>query len=151
MGTPGLHPSPYNDTAAPWLKRLDVRFPPLGSRLPVSLTPCGFPGGRKGVWVGFLGVSPSFPLPQISFHRFSTLISFISSIPVMVRQAWSAIILAIMFFLSTRLSPWESACKIIARCGNISPLYPLPPSRALSHSFSRHWVINLKQRYSLFI
>ena len=34
-----------------------------------------------------------FPLPQISFHHFSTLISsisFISSALVMVRQAWSA-------------------------------------------------------------
>ena len=53
--------------------------------------------------------------------------------------------------LFTRLTSWESACKIIAQRGKISPLYPLPPSLALSHCFSRHWGINLKQRYSLFI
>ena len=35
-----------------------------------------------------------------------------------------------MFF--TRLISWESANKIIARRGNISPLYALPPSLALS-------------------
>ena len=54
--------------------------------------------------------------------------------------------------LFTRLTSWESASKIIAWCRNISPLYPLPPSLALSlsrsRSFSRHWGINLKQRYS---
>ena len=49
----------------------------------------------------------------------------------------------IMFF--TRLASWESASKIIARRRDISPLYPLPPLY-LSHSFSRHWGINLKQR-----
>ena len=47
----------------------------------------------------FLGFLP-FPLSQISFHNFPTLISFvsfhfISSDPVVVRQAWSAGILAI--------------------------------------------------------
>ena len=42
----------------------------------------------------------------------------------------------IMFF--TRLTSWESACKIIAQRGNISPLYPFPPPE-LSHSFSRHY------------
>ena len=36
----------------------------------------------------------------------------------------------IKFF--TRLTSWESACKIIAQHGNISPLYPLPPSITLS-------------------
>ena len=36
----------------------------------------------------------------------------------------------IMFF--TRLTSWQSASKIIARRRNISPLYPLPPSLALS-------------------
>ena len=50
----------------------------------------------------------------------------------------------------TRLTSWESASKIIAWRRNISPLYPLHPSLALSHSFSRHWGINLQQRYSLF-
>ena len=38
----------------------------------------------------------------------------------------------IMFF--TRLTSWESACKIIARHGNISPLYPFPLSSSLSLS-----------------
>ena len=51
-----------------------------------------------------------------------------------------------LFF--TRLTSWESARKIIAWYRNISPLYPLHPS--LAHSFSCHWGINLKQRYSLF-
>ena len=36
-----------------------------------------------------------FSLPQISFHNFSTLISFISSAHVMLYEAWSAGILAI--------------------------------------------------------
>ena len=44
----------------------------------VSVTPCGFRGGRNGVWVGFLRGFSRFPLPQISFHHFSTLISSIS-------------------------------------------------------------------------
>ena len=57
--------------------------------------------------------------------------------------------ITIMFF--TRLTSWESACKIIAQHGKISSLYPLLPSLALSRSFTRHWGINLKQRYSLFI
>ena len=35
-----------------------------------------------------------------------------------------------MFF--TRLTSWVSACKIIARRGNISPLYLLPLSSSLS-------------------
>ena len=51
-------------------------------------------------WTGFSRGFSRFPLPQISFHYFSTLISFISlhfisSTPVMVRQAWSAGIIAI--------------------------------------------------------
>ena len=50
-----------------------------------------------------------------------------------------------MFFKS--LTSWESASKTIAWHRNISPLYPLPPSLAHYHSFSRHWRINLKQRY----
>ena len=36
---------------------------------------------------------------------------------------------------STRLTSWESACKIIAGRRNISPLYPRPPSLALSSLF----------------
>ena len=64
--------------AAPWRKRLGARLPPLGSRIRVSVTPCGFRDGRNGVWVGFSQGFSSFPLPQISFHHFSTLISSIS-------------------------------------------------------------------------
>ena len=79
---------------ASWRKRLGARLPPLGSRVRVSVTPCGFRGGRNGVWVGFLWGFSCFPLPQISFHHFSTLISSISSALVMVRQAWSASTLA---------------------------------------------------------
>ena len=44
----------------------------------VSVPPCGFRGGRNGVWVGFSWGFSRFPLPQISFHHFSTLISSIS-------------------------------------------------------------------------
>ena len=63
---------------ASWRKRLGARLPPLGSRVRVSFTPCGFRGGRNGVWVGFSRGFSRFPLPQISFHHFSTLISSIS-------------------------------------------------------------------------
>ena len=49
-----------------------------GSRARVSSTLCGFRGERNGVWVGFSRGFSFFPLPQISFHHFSTLISSIS-------------------------------------------------------------------------
>ena len=39
---------------APWRKRLDARLPQLGSRVLVSVTPCGFCGGRNGVIPPFL-------------------------------------------------------------------------------------------------
>ena len=39
--------------------------------------PYGFCGGQNGVWVGFSQGFSHFLLPQISFHHFSTLISFI--------------------------------------------------------------------------
>ena len=64
--------------AASWRKRLDARLPPLGSRVRVSVPPYGFRDGRNGVWVGFSRGFFRFPLPQISFHHFSTLISAIS-------------------------------------------------------------------------
>ena len=64
--------------AAWWRKRLGARLPPLGSRVRVSVTPCGFRGGRNEVWVGFSWGFSHFLLPQISFHHFSTLISSIS-------------------------------------------------------------------------
>ena len=56
------------------------RSPPTAgvpsSRLGPSM--CGFRGGRNGVWVGFSRGFSRFPLPQILFHLFSTLISSIS-------------------------------------------------------------------------
>ena len=61
--------------AASWRKRLDARLPALGSRVRVSVTPCGFRGGRNEIWVGFSRGFSRFHLPQISFHHFSTLIS----------------------------------------------------------------------------
>ena len=70
-----------------------ARLPPLGSRVRVLVPPYGFRGGRNGVWVGFSRGFSRFPLPQVSFHHFSTLISYISFHfirPCMVRQAWSA-------------------------------------------------------------
>ena len=42
-------------------------LPPLGSWVRISVTPCGFRGGRNGVWVGF---SPIFP-----YHKFHSTIS----------------------------------------------------------------------------
>ena len=69
----------YNKTgAASWRKRLGARLPPLGTRVRVSVLPFGFHGGRIGVWVGFFRGFSRFPLPQIPFHHFSTLISSIS-------------------------------------------------------------------------
>ena len=67
-----------NFKAASWRKRLGARLPPLGSRVRVSVPPCGFCGGRNGFWVGFSRGFSRFPLPQISFHHYSTLISSIS-------------------------------------------------------------------------
>ena len=64
--------------AASCRKRLDARLPPLGSRVRASVPPCGFRGGRNGVWVGFSRGYSRFPLPQISFHHVSILISSIS-------------------------------------------------------------------------
>ena len=63
---------------ASWRKRLGAHLAPLGSRVRVSVTPCGFRGGRNGVWVGFSRGFSRLSLPQISFHHFSTLISSIS-------------------------------------------------------------------------
>ena len=63
---------------ASWSKRLGVRLPSLGSRVCGSVTPCGFHVGRNWDWVGFSRGFSRFPLPQISFHNFSTLISSIS-------------------------------------------------------------------------
>ena len=55
-----------------------------------------------------------------------------------------AVVIAQCYYVFHETS-WESASKIIARHRNISPFYPLLPSLALAHSFSRHWGINLKQ------
>ena len=50
---------PINSKAS-WRKRLGARLPPLGSR--VRWGPCGFRGGRNGVWVGFFaGFIPFSP------------------------------------------------------------------------------------------
>ena len=67
--------------AASWRKRLGARLPPPGSRVRASVPPCGFRGGRNGVWVGFSRGFSCFPLPPISFHHFSTLISSVSFHP----------------------------------------------------------------------
>ena len=76
---------------ASWRKRLDARLPPLGSRVRISVPPCGFRGGRNGVWVGFSRGFSRFPLPQISFHHTHLYpFRFISSALVMARQPWSA-------------------------------------------------------------
>ena len=66
------------NTVASWHKRLGTHLPLLGSRVRISVTQSGFRGGRNGVWEGFSRGFSRFPLPQISFHHFSTLISSIS-------------------------------------------------------------------------
>ena len=57
-----------------------VRRSPPTAGVPSSrlAPPCGFRGGRNGVCVGFSRGFSRVPLPQISFHHFSTLISSIS-------------------------------------------------------------------------
>ena len=69
--------------AASWRKRLGTRLPPLGSRVCVSVPPCGFRGGQNRVWVGFSRGFSRFPLPPISFHHFlhPHLIHFVSFHP----------------------------------------------------------------------
>ena len=69
----------------------------LEFRVRISVIPCGFRGGDR---VRFPRGFSRFPLPQISFHYFSTVISFISfrfisSAFVMVRHDWATNILAI--------------------------------------------------------
>ena len=58
--------------AAPCHKQLYARVPSLEFRVRVSNTPCGFRGGRNGVWVDLYQGFSCFSLPQISFHHFST-------------------------------------------------------------------------------
>ena len=64
--------------AAPWLNLLNALLPPLGCGVRVSVFPCEFRGERSGAWIGYCWRFPRFPLPQISFHHFYTLLSFIS-------------------------------------------------------------------------
>mgnify|MGYP007063934503 CR=1 FL=1 len=50
------------------------RFRPLGSRVRVSVTPCGVHGGRISLWADFSqGFSRFSSLRQISFHQFLNL------------------------------------------------------------------------------
>ena len=66
------------------------------SRVRVSVISWGFLGGRIGIWVGFSPGFSCFPLPQISLHHFSTLLSFISlHLPLCWCQTWLASILAV--------------------------------------------------------
>ena len=64
------------DQAASWRKRLGARLPPLGSRVRVSVPPCGFRGGRNGVWVGFSQGFSRFPLPQFLHTHLIHFVSF---------------------------------------------------------------------------
>ena len=71
------------------------------------VTSYGFRGGRNWVRVGFSRSFSCFSLPQISFRHLSILMlfisfHFISSSPVLMRQAWSADIL--IFNLGQRFS-----------------------------------------------
>ena len=56
--------------AASWSKLLGARLLPLGSRVRVSVIPCGFRGRRNGVCVGFSRVSLIF-----HYHKFHSTIS----------------------------------------------------------------------------
>ena len=69
--------------AASWRKRLDTSFLQLWSRVCVSVTPYGF-RGLRWFFSGFLPFCST--ISPHSSHPFC----FISSAPVMVRQAWSA-------------------------------------------------------------
>ena len=71
----------YKWPASPWRKRLGARYPSQGFRVRVRFSRTLF--------------FSCFPLPKISFHRFSTLISLISSVFEMMLLAWSAGILSI--------------------------------------------------------
>ena len=51
----------------------------LGSRVCISVTPCWYSGGQNGIWVGFSRGFSRFPLPNISFHHFSTLLFYFIS------------------------------------------------------------------------
>ena len=53
---------------ASWCKWLDTCLPLLGCQVCISVTPCGFHGGRNGVWITFWGFS-SFP-----YHKFHSTI-----------------------------------------------------------------------------
>ena len=63
---------------AAWYKWLNACLPPQRSRVRVPVYLCGLICGRNGVWVGFSRNFSRFLLPQISFHHFSTLNSFVS-------------------------------------------------------------------------
>ena len=69
----------YCQPVAPWPKRLDACLPPLGSRVRVLVTPCGFRGKRNSVCVGFYRGFSRFPPLLILFHHLSTLVHFIRS------------------------------------------------------------------------
>ena len=76
--------------AVSWSKRLGARLPPLrwGPKFASRSVHVGFVVDETGSGQICLGVSPVFP-----YHKFN--FTPISSVPVMVRQAWSASTLAI--------------------------------------------------------
>ena len=96
--------------AASWRKRLGARLPPLGSRVRVSVPLCGFRGGRNGVWVGFLGISPVFP-----YHKFHSTIS-------------PTLISSISFHI---ISPCDGASGVVGRHPCYSRTYNLGASSHL--------------------
>ena len=67
--------------AAPWRKWFDAHLLSLGFLARISVTLCGFLCWRNGVWMCFSRGFSLYPLPQTSFHHFSTLISFILFYP----------------------------------------------------------------------
>ena len=86
--------------AAPWSKCQSLASYRLGPEFTSRSLYMGLVVDKSEFGLIFLGVSPVFPLPHISFDHFSTLISvisflFMSSAPVMVSQAWWVGILAI--------------------------------------------------------
>ena len=72
---------PFNYNREVQRNRLDVRLPPPKSRVRVSVIPCGFRDGRKGIWVGFSRAFSRFPLAATFITQFphTHLIRFIGT------------------------------------------------------------------------
>ena len=169
MASCTAYPIPvFTSSDDPWRKRLVVLLPPLGSRVCVSVNPCGIHGGRNGGWVDFLGISPLITYQEfhstISPHSSHScrFISFHLSLE-MVRQAFSAVILAIHTHSNTGTSS-HLIPRSLGRfsrgfsCFNLPGITYSTISQHLSHScsfisfhLSLRWCVMLSRlSFSLF-